>query len=122
MLRQLDIERCGILICLGLDEIEKVTKRMVFIDISLRFPHGNRACQDDQITQTVCYRSLLCHMKEKLTNIEFNLIERVAQFLYDEISGYLDDKSILKRIKITKPTPMGNDRKCRETTFTCSDW
>jgi dihydroneopterin aldolase len=57
---------------------------------------------------------------EKLKNADFNLIEKAAQFLYDEISAYLNDETILKRVTVTKSSPPVEN--LENASFTCSDW
>jgi dihydroneopterin aldolase len=120
MIRQLSISNYETYIFLGNDDEEKNAKRQIIIDVSLRFSQKNNACCSDNIDQTICYSKLIDFIEEKLHGASFNLIEKVAQFLYDEISEYLNDMSISKRIKVIKTSPPVKN--LPSVSFTCSDW
>jgi dihydroneopterin aldolase len=119
MIRQLDIRDYEVYAILGNDAEEKLKKRKVNICISLRFSKKNIACRTDNIENTICYVALVNFLDDKLQNAEFNLIEKMAQFLYDEISAYLNDASILKYVQVTKVAPIKN---LGSASFICADW
>jgi dihydroneopterin aldolase len=60
------------------------------------------SCVIDNLDDTICYSNLIKFVEKKLKNTEFNLIESVAQFIYDAISDYINDEKILKRVEIIK--------------------
>ncbi|MDR0632512.1 MAG: dihydroneopterin aldolase [Holosporaceae bacterium] len=120
MIRQLNISNYETWIILGNDDEEKNAKRSVIIDINIRFSQENNACCSDDIDQTVCYSKLINFIEKKLQGANFNLVEKVSKFLYDEISVYLNDKSVLKRIKVVKTSPP--IKNLSSVSFTCSDW
>jgi dihydroneopterin aldolase len=120
MLRRLEISDYETRIFLGNNEDEKLERRKVIISISLIFSEKNDACGSDDLGGTVCYSKLLNFVNEKLKDASFNLMERIAQYLYDEISKYLNDVKILKRIEIKKPSPPVENLK--SASFICSDW
>jgi dihydroneopterin aldolase len=119
LIRQLDIS-WETNIILGNENFEKYKKRKILIDISLRFPEKNIACSSDNIDDAVCYAKLSSFLNERLEKTEFNLLERAARFVYDEISSYLNDATILKSVRIVKPAPPATDLK--SASFSCSDW
>ncbi|MDR2157834.1 MAG: dihydroneopterin aldolase [Holosporaceae bacterium] len=119
MVRQLNM-RYETDIILGNEDFEKREKRRIIVDICLRFPKKNRACSSDNLGDTICYAQLSNFINDKLQNSDFNLIERVADFLYEEITFYLNDKTILKRIKVAKPEPPVNN--LESASFIYSDW
>ena len=119
MIRQLNIINHEIYVILGDNDFEKHEKRKVVINLCLRFSKKNNACHNDNIDETVCYEKLTNFLDAKLKNTKFNLIERMAQFLYDEVSSYLNDSSILKRIEVIKISPCTD---VKSASFVCSDW
>ncbi|MDR2645566.1 MAG: dihydroneopterin aldolase [Holosporaceae bacterium] len=119
MIRQLNIANYETYVILGNDPVEKLEKRNVNVHISLRFSQNNIACRTDNIENTICYAALVNFLDDKLRNAEFNLIEKMAQFLYDEISAYLNNASILKHVQVTKVAPVKN---LGSASFVCADW
>ncbi|MDR1982703.1 MAG: dihydroneopterin aldolase [Holosporaceae bacterium] len=120
MIKQLNITNYETYFVLGNNSSEKRKKRKVIINVSLRFPEKNDACNSDSVDDTVCYSQLLAFIDEKLQNAQFNLLERATQFLYEAISEYLNTPSILKRVEIMKPRPPVKN--LLDASFICSDW
>ncbi|MDR1560827.1 MAG: dihydroneopterin aldolase [Holosporaceae bacterium] len=120
MIRQLNVGSYKAFLILGNNEAEKSVKRSVIINISLRFLDEVVACGNDEIADAVCYFDLIKFIDNKLENKKFNLLERAVQFLYDEISGYLSNNNILKRIEIIKINPPVKN--LGKASFICSDW
>jgi dihydroneopterin aldolase len=120
MIRQLNIIDYKTYFTLGNEDSEKFVKRRVIINISLRFLEKNNACISDNVDETVCYSQLLNFIDEKLENAKFNLLERAAQFLYEIISEYLNDASVLRRVEIIKSYPPVKN--LQSASFICSDW
>ncbi|MDR2724345.1 MAG: dihydroneopterin aldolase [Holosporaceae bacterium] len=120
MIKQLNITNYEMYVILGNDDSEKHKKRKVIINICLRFSKKNKACCADDIDETICYAKLINFLDTRLRNAKFNLLERMTQFLYDEISSYLGDSSILKRIEVIKTAPPIDN--LGSASFICSDW
>jgi dihydroneopterin aldolase len=119
MIKQLDMDY-ETYIVLGNNDFEQQKKRKIIINVSLRFLKKNNACRSDDINDTICYSQLIDFINQKLQNAKFNLIEKAVKFLYDEITEYLNDETILKSIKITKPDPPVENLK--SAAFICSEW
>ncbi|MDR2107405.1 MAG: dihydroneopterin aldolase [Holosporaceae bacterium] len=119
-IRQLDITNYETEMILGYCDFEKLKKRKVSVSVSLRFSEKNDACGSDDLDDTVCYAELTNFIDKTLGNSEFCLIERTAGFLYDRISEYLKDETILKYVKITKINPP--IKNLESASFICSDW
>ncbi|MDR3186893.1 MAG: dihydroneopterin aldolase [Holosporaceae bacterium] len=118
--RQLNINHHQTYFILGNEALEKLEKRRVIINVSLRFPEKNLACHSDNLADTVCCSELVELMEQKLKGRKFNLVERVAQFLYEEISIFLKNDDILKRVEVIKPAPPVKN--VESVSFCCSDW
>ncbi|GHT97173.1 hypothetical protein FACS1894126_0700 [Alphaproteobacteria bacterium] len=119
MIRQLNISNYETYLVLGNEEHERRKWRPVVISISVRFPNDFQVC--DNIECTVCYYSLLDFIDKKLENEEFRLIERVAEYVYDAVSEYVNYGNILKRVEVIKPRPISN-KNLESASFVCSDW
>jgi dihydroneopterin aldolase len=120
-MRQLDIVNYEIYVILGNDDCERKDRRRIIADISLRFTDKNDACRSDDLGETVCYANLMDFLEEKLRHTQFHLLERITQFLYDEISVYLGNKTdVLKYVRVTKIDPPVENLK--SASFICSDW
>ncbi|MDR2067670.1 MAG: dihydroneopterin aldolase [Holosporaceae bacterium] len=118
--KQLDINRHQTYFVLGNDVLEKFEKRKVILNVSLRFQEKNDACRSDNLADTVCYSELVGLVESKLKDRKFNLIEKVAQFLYEEISIFLKNDNILKRVEVIKPAPP--IKSVESVSFCYSDW
>jgi FolB domain-containing protein len=120
VVRQLNINSYKVYIILGNNECERHDKRLVILNISLRFLDSVVKNHDD-LKNTVCYDSLLNFIDKKLKNTQFRLVEGVAEYIYDMISEYVKNENILKRVEIIKPYPLLED-KLENSSFICSDW
>jgi len=120
MIRQLNLNNYETKFILGNNKDEKLEKRPVVINISFRFLDDISACYNDDVSDTVCYSSLLNFLEKKLENTDFNLVERAAQYIYDAVSEYIKNERILKRVEVIKPDPPQKNLKI--SSFVCSDW
>lgn len=120
MYKQLNINNYRTYLILGNNEDEKTAKRAVIINISLRFLCDNASCGSDNLKDTVCYAKLLAFLESKLHDLQFNLIERGAQFVYDIICKYVKDDRIQIRVELIKENP--SVKGLSSTSFLISDW
>lgn len=120
MIRQLNINGYETHFILGKNVYEKVEKRPVILNISIRFLENLIACENDNIDDTVCYSSILDFIEKKLKNANFNLIERVAQYVYDIIFTYLKGNNVMIRVEVIKPRP--STKNLESSSFIYSDW
>jgi len=120
MIRELSINNYEIFVVIGNNDDEKLVKQRIIINIKLRFPRGNDACYDDCLDHAVCYSQLIDFLNKELKDAQFNLIEKAAQFLYEKISGYLNNETILKYVEVTKPSIIIDN--LESASFICADW
>ncbi|MBR1735154.1 MAG: dihydroneopterin aldolase [Alphaproteobacteria bacterium] len=110
-------------IILGNNEDERINKRPVIINISIRFLNENRACDNDELNQTICYATLLDFLKKQLEKTNFKLIEKVTQFIYDKINEYVKENRISNiqlRVELIKTNPPAEG--LESAAFIISDW
>jgi dihydroneopterin aldolase len=120
MIRQLNINNYIAYVVLGNNVQEKQKKRPVVVNVCIRFADDVPACHNDNIKDAICYASLLNFLNAKLDNISFNLIERMAQYIYDVISEYTEGTNTLKRVEVIKYDPPYDN--LNNSSFVCSDW
>lgn len=134
MYTQLNIKNFETYFVLGNNPDEKLGKRRVMLNISIRFPENAvTACSNDNLSDTICYSALLEFISEKLQAAEFNLIEKACGFLYKIVSDYVKNwaaekfsadnvngKKFLIRVEVEKPAPPVEN--LQSASFVCSDW
>lgn len=127
MYTQLNINNFETYFILGNNPEEKLQKRKVFINISIRFLENKiDACDSDNLKDTICYASLLNFISQKLQSAQFNLVEKACGFLYEIVSDYVknqlaaDSQKFLLRVEFIKPRP--SSKNLESASFICSDW
>lgn len=105
----LTIKKLEFSLNLGWGEKERAQKQNVFVDIQLFFSKPPKACETDELSDTVCYDTLIQQLKNKIQAKEFCLVEHVAQNIYHVTQSILNSKNEIKiKIFITKfPTISG---------------
>jgi len=86
---------------LGVYPEEKIKQQTVTIDARLRFPEPPKACQSDRLDDTYCYDKIIKHLKEKLADRRFQLVENFAQTLYELLKGYFPE-GVRLAVRVTK--------------------
>lgn len=126
MIRELNINNYETYFVLGNDLCEKHEKRKVILNISIRFLDSIVACENDQLSSSVCYASLLNFIDQKLIDSNFNLIEKAAQYVYDSVTEFVScDVRIIKRVEVIKPNPGAcalTPLRLESSSFVLSDW
>lgn len=121
MYTQLNINNYCSEFILGNNPEEKLKKRAVIINISLRFAGTDSSrVITDNLQDTVCYDDLLRFLDSKLKDAEFNLIEKATSFIFESLEEYFakikilkgseppKEVKILKRVEVIKPEPFGD--------------
>jgi FolB domain-containing protein len=129
MIRELNINNFKTELILGNNSEEKCLRRPVVIKIGLRFEQsdslGCPACFSDDLNDTICYAALTGMLSEKLEQSQFNLAERAAQYIYDEILDFIKKSGLAERatirVVLIKPNPLGAENP-ESISFICSDW
>lgn len=120
MIKQLNIVNYKTHFILGNNECEKLNKRPVLINISIRFNGTNIACFSDKLQDTVCYSNLTKFLDKELQDANINLIEHAAQFIYTTITNLINDKTCQIKVEVIKPAPFKEN--VQEVSFAYSDW
>lgn len=124
MYEQLNINNYRIYFVLGNNENEKLEKREVIVNISLRFLNENLSCKSDNLKDTICYEAFLKFLELKLRELNVNLIEKAARLVYDAVGAYAGSSGvrnkIQRRIEIVKQNPLVKN--LESASFVISDW
>lgn len=88
-------------VTLGNTELERSTKQIVNIDLTIYFDNLPKACSNDDLKDSICYESLLNEIISFLDNKSFKLIEHLCYQLYLEIKEYIKSNNKIY-IKIQK--------------------
>ncbi|MFK8040450.1 MAG: dihydroneopterin aldolase [Rickettsiaceae bacterium] len=75
---------------LGNSKEERSILQPISIDIDLSFLATCKASDTDDINDGVCYEKLVLFIKQTIHDHQFNLIERCAKYLHNQIVEYLD--------------------------------
>lgn len=118
--QELKISGLEVAFVLGNNKSEKLIKRSVIFNFTLRFERDNKACYSDDLQDTVCYSGLVKAIRSSFEGKSFNLIERAAQFAYQVVGEYLHNASILKRVEVVKIFPKPSE--LQSASFVYSDW
>jgi len=86
---------------LGWPEEERKTPQQVFLDIDIHYPEAPKACQSDQLGDTVCYDLLVKAVKEKTAACRYHLVEHACHEIYHLVRLLLPKESSL-RIRLLK--------------------
>lgn len=86
---------------LGWKATERKTTQKVNVDIIIQFLKTPHACHSDEINDTICYATLIQYLQAYLLDLEFLLVERLTQTIYEAVKTYLASPSHLT-IKLTK--------------------
>jgi 7,8-dihydroneopterin aldolase/epimerase/oxygenase len=81
---------------IGVTEDERNSPQNIFIDIELKFKELPKGCSSDNISETICYKSICDEIYNHIKKHEFNLIERLSSEIYD----LLDEKSLFSKIRL----------------------
>ena len=102
MQQQLILNDIRFAIRLGWIPEEQAVPQTVRWDIVLRFEH-NPSVQSDELTQTVCYASLIAGLKQHLQAQTFKLIEHACYEAYGYIKQFAAVPLCIRLTKLHPP-------------------
>jgi dihydroneopterin aldolase len=74
---------------LGWSDAENQTPQRVSVDIQIKFPAPPRACQSDDLQDTVTYDALVALMQEKTATRKFRLLEHLCYEIHQLLKTQL---------------------------------
>ncbi|ACT48970.1 dihydroneopterin aldolase [Methylotenera mobilis] len=86
---------------LGVPEWERMTPQTIILDIEIGYDLS-RACQSDDVNDTIDYGAVVGRVRDTLQENSFQLVEKLAEHLCQLILKEFSALSV--KIKVAKPT------------------
>lgn len=86
---------------LGVPEWERMTPQTIILDIEIGYDLS-RACQSDDVNDTIDYGAVVSRVRETLQENSFQLVEKLAEHLCQLILKEFNALNV--KIKVAKPT------------------
>jgi dihydroneopterin aldolase len=86
---------------LGVPEWERMTPQTIILDIEIGYDLS-KACQSDDVDDTIDYGAVVNRVRETLQENSFQLVEKLAEHLCQLILKEFNALSV--KIKVAKPT------------------
>lgn len=86
---------------LGVPEWERMTPQTIILDIEIGYDLS-KACQSDDVNDTIDYGTVVNRVRETLQENSFQLVEKLAEHLCHLILKEFNAQSV--KIKVAKPT------------------
>lgn len=86
---------------LGVPEWERMTPQTIILDIEIGYDLS-KACQSDDVNDTIDYGAVVNRVRETLQENSFQLVEKLAEHLCQLILKEFNAQSV--KIKVAKPT------------------
>lgn len=96
-----------IFVCLGYEDNERQQPQQISLDLCLKFSHLPSACQNDELTDTICYHQLAEDLQQYCQSRSFKLIEHLAWQLFGYLTTHL---TLIDQLSLTinKPLPLSH--------------
>lgn len=107
----LSIHQLQLNVHLGWPKEERLNKQTIWIDIHIQFKKTLSACYTDDLSDTLCYQTLLEGLKERIVCKEFRLIEHLAYTVYQDIKKQIAFEHILNITLSKKPSILNSIEK-----------
>lgn len=85
---------------------ERGQEQAVLLDLEIRFPTPPQACENDNLDDTVCYATLINHIRANLENKHYHLVEHLSADIYAMVKPKLPPQSRLL-VNLTKYPKIG---------------
>ncbi|WP_019897196.1 dihydroneopterin aldolase [Methylotenera mobilis] len=86
---------------LGVPEWERMTPQTIILDIEIGYDLS-KACQSDDVNDTIDYGAVVNRVRETLQENSFQLVEKLAEHLCQLILK--EFKALSVKVKVAKPT------------------
>lgn len=105
MIASLRLHDIRLMMHVGHLEAERARRQPMRIDLDVEFNVPPHACETDELDDSVCYDTLIAHVKEYCEQHQFNLLEHLARRLHALVKSYFSDKDkiFIRVIKLNPP-------------------
>lgn len=87
---------------IGWPHEERKRHQLIAVNITLAFSSPPKACETDELADTLCYHGLSDALKAGIKDRGFRLIECLAATLYQIIRDFVANDTIAIQVKVTK--------------------
>ena len=87
------IKRLIVPVTLGWTESERSVLQNIALTIQLRFIEPPRACETDQLADTICYHTLLDALRAHITTRSYRLVESLGAACYQLIKQQVSTRA-----------------------------
>ena len=86
-------------------EEERATLQPMRIDVDILFATPPKACDTDELDDSVCYDTLIAFVREYCENISFKLLEHLSKRLHSLVHSQFSesDKVFIRVVKLNPP-------------------
>lgn len=98
---ELHIHNLELYLNLGWRNKERAQEQAVLLDIDFYFPAPPKACNTDNLEDTICYAKLIEEIRTTISAKHYRLIEHVSADIYQLVKQQLPENVILS-LRITK--------------------
>jgi dihydroneopterin aldolase len=82
LLASLEIKCLELCVFLGWPKEERKKEQVVLLDILIHYQIPPKACETDQLEDTVCYSTLVKYLKDEIAGHSFHLIEYLGAKIF----------------------------------------
>ena len=101
-MQSLNINNLKISVYIGNTAAEQREKSSVIVCLKILFKKTLKACESDDLFDTICYDNLVKKLRKSISNRRFNLIEKLTKFIYDETKKNINRNDAKIAVKVTK--------------------
>jgi dihydroneopterin aldolase len=104
---ELTIRGISLPVRLGCSADERLDPQPVEVDLTIRFETPPRGMVTDRLEDTVCYDTLVCAIKEVVSDREFSLVEHLANEIFTSLRNVVESEHQLQVTvrKVSPPIP-----------------
>lgn len=106
LVSRLSVRQIELWVYLGWPKTERQEKQRILLDIDFTFSNPPKACETDQLDETICYAEVIEKLEKYLQNKEYKLLEHLGKSIYDFIKSLYPTASFL--IHVTKFPAISN--------------
>ncbi|MCF6768206.1 dihydroneopterin aldolase [Thiotrichales bacterium 19S11-10] len=108
----LHINGCDLFVYLGATDDERAQQQRISLNLQITFPSLIKACQSDNLDDTICYQTLRDNLQEALLDREFNLIEHLGWYLTESVLMHYPEATI-NQLELTKYPPSSHIKEAK---------
>jgi dihydroneopterin aldolase len=90
-------------VSLGCSAEERAVLQPIDVDIQIQFLDELPGFHSDQLSEVICYHTLVDRVTDLMKNKSFNLVERVTLYIFEFVAKHLGNLDVILEVTVTKP-------------------